>query len=171
MITDIVDKQFGAALCTLKYCFDKCPVDEWQKTHGDYPFSQVVYHTLFYTDLYLSTSLEAFKAQAFHQLNPALFKDYEELSDRLPVNLYSKDECLSYLRHCTDTCALVLSDKDDDDLYGRPLLRPELGTRLELHLYSLRHIQHHAAQLGLRLQLITGKELPWFWTGWKELRP
>jgi len=171
MVATIVDNQFGAALRALKYCVDTCPDDEWQQAHGDYPFSQVVFHALFYTDFYLSDTLEGFKAQPFHQRNSALFKDYEELSDNAPVNLYSKQQCRSYLRHCEETCALVFSVKIDDDLAERPLLRPELGTRLELHLYSLRHIQHHAAQLGLRLQLLTGKEMPWFWSGWADLRP
>jgi len=170
MVTTVLDNQFGAALGSLKYCIENCPDDGWQQAQGDYPFSQVVFHTLFYADFYLSESLEAFKAQDFHLRNETLFTDYEELSDRLPVNLYSKAQCLSYLHHCAERCFLVFSGNDDDDLSGRPLTRPELGTGLELHLYSIRHIQHHTAQLALRLQFLTGKEMPWFFSGWKGLR-
>ena len=38
-------------------------------------------------------------------------------------------------------------------------------TKIERYLNSIRHIQHHAAQLGLRLQFITGKEMDWLSRG------
>jgi hypothetical protein len=38
---------------------------------------------------------------------------------------------------------------------------------LELYLYLIRHIQHHAAQLGLRNQEIDGTVLKWIGSGWK----
>jgi hypothetical protein len=34
-------------------------------------------------------------------------------------------------------------------------------SRAELYIYLIRHIQHHAAQLGLRIQNMTGIELQW----------
>jgi hypothetical protein len=37
----------------------------------------------------------------------------------------------------------------------------------ELLIYITRHTQHHAAQLGLRVQQITGQELKWIRAGWK----
>ena len=40
-------------------------------------------------------------------------------------------------------------------------LKAALSTRAELSIQVTRHVQHHAAQLGLRVQLITGKELDW----------
>jgi hypothetical protein len=39
---------------------------------------------------------------------------------------------------------------------------------MELLIEIARHIQHHAAQLGLRIQQITGKELQWVNSGWNE---
>ena len=38
-------------------------------------------------------------------------------------------------------------------------------TRAELHLYNIRHIQHHAAQLILRLRLDTDVDIPWVGRG------
>jgi hypothetical protein len=40
------------------------------------------------------------------------------------------------------------------DVYGNM-------TKAERYVNAIRHIQHHAAQLGLRLQLLTGQELDW----------
>jgi hypothetical protein len=41
--------------------------------------------------------------------------------------------------------------------------------RAELHVYNIRHIQHHAAQLSLRLRLDTGDGIPWVGSGWREM--
>ena len=41
--------------------------------------------------------------------------------------------------------------------------------RAELHVYSIRHIQHHAAQLSLRLRLDAGVAIPWIGVGWREV--
>jgi hypothetical protein len=35
------------------------------------------------------------------------------------------------------------------------------GTLLELHLYNLRHVQHHAAQLNLLLRQTIGSAPRW----------
>jgi hypothetical protein len=58
--------QLGAALDTLGYCIEQCPEDQWQESHGDYPFSQVVFHTLFFCDYYLSGSMGDFRSQDYH---------------------------------------------------------------------------------------------------------
>jgi hypothetical protein len=41
-------------------------------------------------------------------------------------------------------------------------------TRAELHVYNIRHIQHHAAQLILRLRNDAGVDVPWVSHAWKE---
>jgi hypothetical protein len=38
-------------------------------------------------------------------------------------------------------------------------------TRIERYINSIRHIQHHASQLGLRLQFMTSKEMEWIGRG------
>jgi len=37
--------------------------------------------------------------------------------------------------------------------------------RAELHVYNIRRIQHHAAQLNLRLRLDTNVDIPWIGSG------
>jgi hypothetical protein len=41
-------------------------------------------------------------------------------------------------------------------------------SRAELHVYNIRHIHHHAAQLSLRLRLDTGRGVDWVGSGWRE---
>ena len=60
-IAEMVRSQFMAALGTLKQCIRNCPEEEWNQSHKDAPFSQVLFHTLFYLDYYLSASEEEFK--------------------------------------------------------------------------------------------------------------
>jgi hypothetical protein len=160
-INDAAHSQLLASLATLRNCIESCPSDEWDKSHGDYPFSQVAFHALFYFDYYLSEGDEDFKAQAFHIQNKAVFADYEELEDRKAKNLYERPFLKRYCDHC--------AAKADDRLRGRSY--EELAeacaypwrnmSRLELFIYTARHTQHHAAQLGLRLQSITGQEMKW----------
>ena len=42
-------------------------------------------------------------------------------------------------------------------------------SRAELHVYNIRHIQHHAAQLSLRLRLDANIDIPWVSHAWKEV--
>ena len=161
--------QMNSALCTLAYCISSCPESQWNESHGDYPFSQVVFHTLFFTDYYLQRDEASFKEQAFHRENKDFFRDYEELQDRIPVNLYGRRQCERYLKFCTAKCEATLQADDLESLLGPSGFSFKPFTRAELYIYLIRHIQHHAAQLGLRLQRITGNELQWISSGWKEL--
>ncbi|HAP44460.1 MAG: hypothetical protein A2087_09765 [Spirochaetes bacterium GWD1_61_31] len=169
METGFMLKQLEAALATLNHCIRRCPDSQWQEAQGDAPFSQVVFHALFYCDVHLDTSMETFKAQAFHASQTAFFGDYEELEDRLPVRLYARADCLAYLEHCLAKARRVLPALNPADLAAKPAVQPRLETRAELLVYTTRHLQHHAAQLGLRLQLLGLGELPWFGSGWKVI--
>ena len=153
--------QYGAALATLGEAVERCPDGEWDKSHGDYPFSQVVFHTLLFTDLYLEPGPEGLKDQPFHRENQSFFQGYQELEPVEPTNLYDRTGCRRYLEFCINKCDRMVGSETADTLFGPSGFARRPPTRLELHLYSIRHIQHHAAQLGLRLQPITGRELEW----------
>jgi hypothetical protein len=157
--------QYRAALDTLAYVIEECPDKEWNERHGDYPFSQVVFHALFYTDFYLGSSEREFKEQEYHRKHTDLFSDYEELEDRLPVHLYERHEIWDYLGFCVTKADQVTSTETLESLEAQSGFPRRLFSRGELHMMNIRHIQHHAAQLGLRLQFLTGKEMPWFSTG------
>lgn len=157
--------QLGAALDTLGYCIEQCPQDQWQESHGDYPFSQVVFHTLFFCDFYLSESMGEFRNQEYHRDHPGFFKDYEEFENRVPRNLYARGEIVEYLDFCKVKAYSILGSLTEEQLYATARHKKGTMSVLELVVYLTRHIQHHAAQLGLRLQLLRGNEMPWFSKG------
>lgn len=158
----LIINQMTAALDTLRYCIESCPDAEWQEAHKDAPFSQVVFHALFYADFYLGRDSIPFKEQPFHVSHTGIFGDYEELEDRIPLHRYEKPFCLDYLAHCVRKLKATVAAETADSLSGASGIDFRKSSRAELYVYNMRHIQHHAAQLGLRIQMITGKAMPWF---------
>ena len=149
----------------LKNCIDRCPNNEWNKKHNDYPFSQVVFHTLFDCDYNLCDNEKEFKEQLFHINNTTIFDDYEELEDKKTIKVYGKIFINEYYEHCKKKTEAKIQNKTLENM-----LEPKSDvwknmTKIERYLNSIRHIQHHAAQLGLRLQFITGKEMDWLSRG------
>lgn len=126
-------------------------------TTGDAPFSQVVFHPV-YADFYLGRDSVPFKEQPFHVKNRSVFADYEEMEDRLPVHVYEKPFCLEYLSHCRMKLKATIEAETEASLAGSSGIDFRKISRAELHVYNMRHIQHHAAQLGLRIQLATGED-------------
>ena len=160
-IGTVLASQLQASLTTLENSLSGCPDAEWDACHGDAPFSQVAFHALFYCDFYLSGSEQEFRNQEFHRDNKAFFDDYEELEDRIPAHLYSRAALEKYLAFCRKKAGTVVPALDAAQLEEPPLMRRSLFSRMELFIYLTRHIQHHAAQLGLRMQLLTGREMKW----------
>jgi len=158
----LIFNQMTASLDMLKYCIDACPKSEWHEAHKDAPFSQVVFHTLFYADFYLGRDSIPFKEQTFHVKHKDIFGEYEEMEDKIPENLYERVFCLEYLAHCTNKVKATIESETSDSLSGNSGIDFRETSRAELFVYNIRHIQHHAAQLGLRIQAVTGKEMPWF---------
>ena len=167
-VSRALEDQFAAALAVLNDCIVRCPDTEWRKAHGDYPFSQVAFHALFFADYYLDCGRDSFRNQSFHKEHAAFFADYEEFEDRIPVNLYEKETCLLYLRFCLGKARAVFSRMTEEGLRAPTTLPGKRFSNLELFIDTIRHIQHHAAQLGLRLQFLTGQETAWIGGGWKE---
>ncbi len=61
-----------------------------------------------------------------------------------------------------------LAKETDDTLRGENGFSWHKISRGELHVYNIRHIQHHAAQLSLRLRLNADIDIPWVSHAWKE---
>jgi uncharacterized damage-inducible protein DinB len=66
--------------------------------------------------------------------------------------VYSKDELLRYLAHGRAQCHAVLDGLTDAAAARRCVFRWGEPSYLELMLYNMRHVQHHAAQLNLILR-------------------
>ncbi len=148
-------RQFALALDALDDALRTCPDELWEgRLWEDEPEQWVAagfsaywylgYHTLFWLDLYLTGAEEGF-------VPPAPFDLVEmEANETLP-RIYTREELLGYLtlcrRRCQDTIA-TLSVEQAHRVCRFPWGEVPFA---ELLLYTLRHVQEHAAQLHLFL--------------------
>ncbi|TWT45413.1 DinB superfamily protein [Phycisphaerae bacterium RAS1] len=161
--------QFNAALSTLNLCIERCPEAAWNAPVANLKFCQVALHTLIFADLYLGRDDElAFRRQPFHLAHADFFRDYEELEDRPQQLLYDRPTIQLYVRHCRSKLAEVIAAETAESLAAPCGLPRRTFSRAELYVYNTRHIQHHAAQLSLRLRLDFGVDIPWVSLGWRE---
>lgn len=167
----LLASQFEASLCTLAHCVEFCPDSMWNARVARFPFCQVAFHTLFFTDYYLGLNADALKLQSYHIANPALFGDYEQLEYREPVELYDKPQIRSYLEFCRSKAVETLAAETEETFSAPAQFVRRNFSRAELHVYNMRHVQHHAAQLILRLRLDADVDIPWIGAGWRDPMP
>jgi len=144
----IIWLQFGAALDMLRDAVHACPDGNWQDSLWDDPtddpryteFWFIVFHTLYWTDRYLSGSPEGF-------LPPPPF-----IRGALPEQPYSREGVLTYLSEVREKCRSTLEalTSETANAVCQFPWGEEVGF-LELQLYSMRHVQEHASQLSLHL--------------------
>ena len=102
LFKSLTTSQLRAALKTLGQSIDLFDDEAWEADHMDGAVNNVVFHTLFYADLYLNRGEEGFEDQPFHKKNPDFFRDYEEKENRPPTNFYERDKCREYLEFCME---------------------------------------------------------------------
>jgi len=154
----IIWQQFGAAIDMLDDALRACPDDLWNvRVWGD-PYAEfwnIAYHALFWLDLYLSGSADGFVPPApftLDELDPA---------GQLPDRPYTKGELQAYLGHGRQKCQATIEAMTDET--ARQPVRISSGevSFAELLLYTMRHVQEHAAQLNLILGQKVGSSPGW----------
>ena len=166
---ELIANQFEAAFCTMNTCIDRCPDTAWNTPVVNLAFCQAVFHALFYADFYLGQDLESFRRQPFHRANEHFFRDYEELEDRPQQLLYEKTPIKAYLQHCRNKASEVIAAETADTLRARSSFDWLQFSRAEVHVYNLRHILHHAAQLSMRLRIDADIDIPWTKSAWRDV--
>jgi len=164
----LISRQYEAALCMLSECIEQCPDANWNAPVANLKFCQAAFHALFCTDLYLGPDVDSLRDQKFHRDRAAAFADYEELEDRPQQAVYEKSFIDEYVQHCREKSQQVVSSETEEILGGPSGFDWLKFSRAELHVYNIRHIHHHAAQLSLRLRLDTGEGIRWVGSGWRE---
>lgn len=156
-----LDSQFVAALDMLENAVRACPAQEWDD--GSLPVAQrfwyLAYHTLFWLDCYLAERDEGFAPPppyTLGELDPA---------GVYPERAYAPDELLHYLAHGRAKLGVALGTLTDARAAERCGFATHDMSVLELHLYNLRHVQHHAAQLNLLLRQRTDSAPRWVGRG------
>jgi hypothetical protein len=162
----IVTHQFEASLCMLNDCIEKCPADHWDGIIGKYAFWHVAYHTLCFADLYLSPGEKSFQMRAIH---PTGWNEFEE---EYPSRRFEKAELSEYLALCRKIAVETIATETKESLEGPSGFERRTFPRAELHLYNIRHIQHHVGQLSSYLRkldksLLDPAAIRWVGSGWK----
>jgi hypothetical protein len=162
----VIRRQYHAAMDMLEDVIRKCPDDLWLESAGDNAFWQVAYHALFYTHLYLQESEDAFRPWPKHReesnfLGPLPWPPHDEPKRSEP---YSREDVLEYLAFCRGE---VVSRVEELRMEGPSGFEWLPFGKLELQLYSIRHMQQHVGELAVRLGE-RGVEVPWVGssTGW-----
>lgn len=149
----------GGALDMLEGAIGACPDDLWGDRKRRPEVWYLVYHTLFFLDYYLSESSEGFAPP------PPFNLDELDPSGILPDRVYSRAEMLAYLAYGRRKAAAVFADLDEERAHRRSgFARPE-GSVAELHLMTLRHVQHHTAQINVILRQTIDSATPWVTRG------
>jgi hypothetical protein len=159
-IHEVLGRQYRASLEMLLQAITKCPEALWLAPGYPNKFWHIAYHALFYTHLYLQASEAEFRPWAKHRPN------YQYLGavprppyDRPKIDVpYSKAEILEYHQVCRGEIEDRVRALDFDSPSGFPWLR---FSRMELHVYNLRHLQHHAGQLIDRLRTAENIGVDW----------
>lgn len=169
-LKELLAHQYEASLSTLNLAVARCPAASWNERVAKWKFCQAAFHTVFFADVYLQPSddVEALKRQPFHIEHKAIFRDYEEMEDRPQVLLYDKPFVLTYLQHVRIKAQDTIARESGEVLAGPSGFSWRKCSRAELHVYNIRHIQHHAAQLSLRLRVDADVDVPWVSHAWKE---
>jgi hypothetical protein len=134
--------QYHAALGMLQSAIAQCPDALWADTQYASTYGQIAYHTLYFTGLYLSANETAFRPWSGHR------QGAQQLGKAAEVRTYLKPHVADYLKDILVSLESLLEYDQPDAPSGFEWLP---FSRLELHLYNLRHIQHHTGQLIERL--------------------
>jgi len=139
-------QQFGAAIDMLENAVVACPDELWGDRTRQPEFWYLVFHTLFWLDLYLTGREEGFAPPAPYTL------DELDPAGLFPDRVYTKTELRTYLEHGRRKCRATIAALTEERAHDRSGIQgPELSFA-ELLLYNMRHVQHHAAQLNLILR-------------------
>jgi len=165
-LNQILLSQFEAALCMLRSCIAACPEEHWEGKIAQGTFRWVAYHTLFFADVYLSRGEKDFTPRELHKIGG------DELQP-FPAPGLSREQSLEYAAIVRQKAIEMIGADTAETLEADCGFSWRKFSRGEMHIYNIRHIQHHAGQLSAYLRRVDDrykdrKSLPWIGAGWKE---
>lgn len=141
-LKEVLWYQFGASIDMLENAIAMCPEKIWDDKDK---FWYNAYHCLFFLDYYLTTEPDNFSP-------PSPFSLSEFRSQEMPERTYSKEELITYIHFCKSKCHDLIFNLTEDGLNKRWVNEWRDYSILEILIYNMRHVQHHAAQLNLLLR-------------------
>jgi hypothetical protein len=150
LITTALLGQYEAALTMLKETIDSCPAEHWEANVANVPARIVAFHTLYCTDTYLSRSEAAFESHPFVMEGRGVPFGQPLPPGELPRGL-SQPRTLEYIDFCIAKARTALAGESEADLAGDNGFGRSYS-RAEMHIYNIRHIQHHAGALAAHIR-------------------
>jgi hypothetical protein len=160
-IKDALWQQFGASITMLENAIQLWPDSLWST---DKRFFYIAYHTLILADYYLTIPAPP----EFLVALPFTFTEKEDipagvLGDMVPDRIYTKSEMIGYIQTIKEKCHAVIAQLTEEKISERWV--EEGGEMdysvLEILLYNMRHVQHHAGQANMLLRQTTNKSSGW----------
>jgi hypothetical protein len=156
----VIKSQYLATLAMLRQAVERCPASLWDDRTYKNRFWHVAYHALFYTHLYLQDTLESFVPWAKHRpehnfMGVVPWPPYREPQLGEP---YTQEELLAYCTICEQQVEERVDALDLEAGSGFSWL--PFG-KLELQVYSIRHIQQHTGELMERLGTQAAIDVDW----------
>lgn len=153
--------QFGAGIDMLKNAITLWPEEHWETNKR---FFYMAYHTLVFLDYYLTIPCQTFTSPLPFTFTEPENIPVDAIDDVIPNEVYGKSELLNYLYASREKCRLLIEGLTEEKLNERWVEDFEDGMNyavLEILLYNMRHVQHHAAQLNLLLRQHTNDAPGW----------
>lgn len=162
----ILTGQFEASLSMLHQCVQYCPPEHWEGKIANQTFRTIAYHTLFFVDYYLAPNEDAFQMRELHE------RGGDERIDGKSSPGLSRQDTLGYVQVCSSKLLETMASETAASLEGPSGFSWLPMSRGELHVYNIRHIQHHTGQMSAYLRRVGAHlkdavPLRWIRTGWK----
>lgn len=151
--------QYQKALLMLIDCIRQCPQELWNDTAYDNCFWRIAYHTLYFTDLYLSDHPDAHIPWEKHISGYNFLGKINYIENR-PLTIttvYTQHDLMIYAENLISSLPARIKE-DWSTQSGFDWLPMSLAG---LYFYNLRHLQHHIGQLTERLKTSNAIVITW----------
>lgn len=152
-----IAEQYGAAMTMLENTIVNCDEELWKDIERDTVISQVVYHTLYFIDIYLSKDREEWETYT-----GKLGEDGDaDTYIHKPEKYFTKQELLNYTHEIRVKANERFKNLSIEELNSKSLFNWHGTSILSSLLYNLRHIMLHVGALHVRLNAVSKEPLKW----------
>ncbi|CAN5448715.1 hypothetical protein BH10BAC5_BH10BAC5_15290 [soil metagenome] len=142
-LKEILWYQFGGSIDMLENAIAMCPEELWD---SDSKFWYNAYHCIFFLDYYLTLEPDKFTPPS-----PFSLSEFDN-SGAMPERTYTKEELITYIHFCRNKCHVLFAGMTEEIANKRWKNEWRDYSMIEISIYNMRHVQHHAAQLNLLLR-------------------
>lgn len=157
-ISTSIAEQYGASIKMLENIVQNCEVELWEDTNREPIISQIIYHSLFFLDYYLSknkTEREAFKGRLGDD------KMGERTDGMLWDKIYTRAELQEYISFIREKAKKRFDELSLEELNSQSVFEWHGSSILSSLLYNLRHVMLHVGALHVRLNAVAREPQKW----------